>query len=86
MLVAANDDDDEDAADEDDAIVDVSTVLFILNDNDANDGKRSSGCCVIFVPCTFDVNAEFVDVFITLVIVYFVSDVTKMGDLLICVV
>lgn len=69
-------DGDDNAATDEDAS-DVSTVLFTLNDNDANDGNRSSGCCVILVPCTFDVNAEFVDEFITLVIVYFVSNVTK---------
>lgn len=47
-----------------------STEFVTLNVNDANDGNKSSACCAMFVTCMFDDRADFVDVFITLVIVF----------------
>lgn len=47
-----------------------SPEFVTVNVNDANDGNKSSACCAMFVTCMFDDRADFVDVFITLVIVF----------------
>lgn len=52
------------------ALTVVSPELVTLNVNDANDGNKSSACCAMFVTCTFADKADFVDEFITLVIVF----------------